>query len=265
MTQAILFCDIQLEQRRLCLEYQWVGSTNPKAPLLVFLHEGLGSISHWQSWPSELCQQLGFRGLVYSRYGYGNSTTRAHDEMWDEHYLHKEAQLVLPALLNKLAIDEPIYLFGHSDGGTIALLYALMPNTLAKAIIVLAPHINVEPSSITALEQTIKWYEQGDLKQRLARYHADPDSAFWGWARVWSDPRIITRWNIEKDISTIRCPVLAIQGTDDEYASLAQIKGIKRRVPHTELLVLPHCRHCPHIEMPEEVMAATQHFIAKTR
>lgn len=261
MPSPILFCEVPLDQRQLRLEYQWVGLPDSDAPLMVFLHEGLGSVQHWQRWPHDLCTQLGLKGLVYSRYGYGNSTQRPLEEKWGEHYLHQEAQQVLPAFLKQLGINTPIYLFGHSDGGTIALLYATMPDTLAQAIIVLAPHINVEPDSITALQQTIKWYEQGDLKTRLARFHANPDSAFWGWARVWSDKNIITRWNIEKEIGAIRCPILAIQGTEDDYATLAQIEGIKQRVPHTKLLALPFCRHSPHIEMPEEVTAATQQFL----
>lgn len=245
------------------LEYQWVGTEKHSAPIMVFLHEGLGSLTHWQGWPEQLCKQLGYRGLVFSRYAYGQSTPRPDNDIWQGDYLHIESQQALPALLSALEINEPITLFGHSDGATIALLYAAMPNSLAKEIIILAPHIYMEPMTINGVQIAIKWYENGDLKQRLSRYHADPDSAFWGWAQVWGNEYYLNRWNIEKDIQAIHCPVLAIQGSDDEYASLNQIYDIKKHVPQTELCVLELCRHSPHIDMPDEVTAAVADFLGR--
>lgn len=245
------------------IEYQWVGVEDPQAPLMIFLHEGLGSVTHWQQWPERLCQALGYRGLIYSRYAYGNSSPRPADDVWQGDYLHIEAQQALPALLDALNINEPFHLFGHSDGGTIALLYAALPQNLASSIIILAPHIYIEPMSTAAVQKAIEWYQSGDLKQRLARYHADADSAFWGWAGVWGNEKHLGVWNIEKDIQSIQCPVLAIQGTEDEYASLAQIYDIQKHVPHTEVHSLDNCRHSPHIEMPEQVIKLVQAFLAK--
>lgn len=245
------------------IEYQWVGVNSPLAPLIIFLHEGLGSITHWQSWPDQLCQALGYRGLLYSRYAYGNSTPRPENEIWQGNYLHIEAQQALPALLKALDITETFTLLGHSDGGTIALLYAAEPNNQAKNLIVLAPHIYIEPMSTTGVQQAIKWYKSGDLRQRLSRYHANVDSAFWGWANVWGDINYQGVWNIEKEITTIQCPVLAIQGTDDEYASLAQIYDIQKHVPQTELCVLDACRHSPYIDMPDETINIIKTYLAK--
>ena len=248
------------------IEYQWVGVQDSAAPLMIFLHEGLGSVAHWQHWPEQLCQVLGYRGLVYSRYAYGNSSPRPSDEIWQGDYLHIEAQQALPALLQALSIDQPFSLFGHSDGGTIALLYAAQPNNLAQDLIVLAPHIYIEAQSTQSVQKAIHWYQHGDLKQRLARYHADVDSAFWGWATVWGDESYQKTWNIERDIQTIRCPILAIQGTEDEYASLDQIHIIQRHLPQqTTLCVLEHCRHTPYIDAPEAVTKAVQDFLAERR
>lgn len=246
------------------IEYQWVGLSNPDAPLMVFLHEGLGSVRHWQHWPEQLCQHLGYRGLVYSRYAYGNSSSRPADDQWQSHYLHTEAQQALPALLSALNITQPFSVFGHSDGATIALLYAAMPNNLAKNIIILAPHLYAEAEAIAGVQQAIHWYEKGDLKSRLARYHADVNSAFWGWAGVWGNDHSLSSWNIEQEIQAIRCPVLTIQGTEDEYATLAQVYDVKKNIPHAEICILEDCRHSPHLDMPETVLQHVQNFLQKS-
>lgn len=261
MINAKQSIDVFWNQSTKTLEYQWVGTQDPTAPIMVFLHEGLGALSHWQHWPHQLCTHLGYRGLVYSRYAYGFSTPRPASDIWQSDYLHIEAQHALPALLQALEINEPVTLFGHSDGASIALLYAAMPQNLAQQIIVLAPHIYMEPMTLEGVKRAIYWYENGDLKQRLKHYHADPDSAFWGWGRVWSDEHYLKHWNIEKEVAHIRCPLLAIQGTDDEYASLKQIYDIQRLAPQTQLCILEHCRHSPHIDMPERVIEAVEQFL----
>lgn len=245
------------------IEYKWVGLNDPSAPLMVFLHEGLGSLDHWQQWPDLLCHRLGYRGLVYSRYGYGHSTARARHEQWLGDYLHIEAHQGLPALLRALDMTEPFTLLGHSDGATIALLYAASAMSLAKEIIVIAPHIYIEAMTHKGVQKAIEWYEKGDLKRRLGAYHADPDSAFGGWAGVWGDERYVDTWNIESELSSIHCPVLAIQGENDEYASLDQIYDLKKHVPQTQVCVLAHCRHSPHIEMPDQVAQVVQTFLKK--
>jgi pimeloyl-ACP methyl ester carboxylesterase len=241
------------------IEYTWVGSTSADAPVLVFLHEGLGSVAMWRDFPARLCDAMGARGLVYSRPGYGQSTPRPADEKWSPDFMHRQAREVLPALLRELDVTRP-WLFGHSDGGSIALLYAAaFPDALQGAI-VLAPHILVEDVSVSSIEKARDAYLQTDLKQRLARYHDDPDSAFWGWNDIWLAPAF-RQWSIEEEIRAIRCPLLAIQGLDDEYGTLEQVRGIARRVPQTQLQELPDCGHSPHKDQPDAVIAAVRRFV----
>lgn len=249
--------------RRVRIEYQWLGRERSGAPLIVFLHEGLGSLAMWRDFPARLCDAVGARGLVYSRPGYGRSTPRAAEEAWDLDFMHRQAHEVLPALLQALAVDvqtAPPWLFGHSDGGSIALLYAArFPQALRGAIVV-APHILVEDLSVASIELARRAYLDADLRQRLAKYHDDPDSAFWGWNRVWLHPPF-RQWTIEAEIEAIRCPLLAVQGRDDEYGTLEQIRGIARRVPQTQLLELPDCGHSPQRDQPQALIEASVHLI----
>lgn len=243
------------------IEYQWVGSDDDKAPVLVFLHEGLGSVAMWRDFPARLCEAAGVRGLVYSRPGYGKSTPRAAGEKWQPDFMHRQAREVLPALLDALRVDRGrLWLLGHSDGGSIALLYAAMHPQALRGAIVMAPHILVEDVSITSIAQAREAYANTDLRQRLARYHDDVDSAFRGWNDIWLAPAF-RDWSIESELATIRCPLLAVQGLDDEYGTLEQVRGIARRVPGTELLELPACGHSPHRDQPEAVIAAATAFL----
>ena len=202
------------------------------APLLVFLHEGLGSVSMWRDFPQRLCEAVGLRGLVYSRPGYGRSTARPEDEKWPVTFMHHQAHDVLPAVLDVSGIDtadEPVWLFGHSDGGSIALLHAARSGASVAGCIVLAPHLFVEDLSVDSIARAREAYRLTDLRDRLARHHQDVDSAFWGWNDIWLDPAF-RQWNIERDITGIGCPTLAIQGLDDEYGTLAQIEEIESRI-----------------------------------
>ncbi|MDR1968035.1 MAG: alpha/beta hydrolase [Burkholderiaceae bacterium] len=253
---SVQFADIGWRGRSVRIEYEWVGP--PDAAPLVFLHEGLGSRAMWRDFPARLCAATGLRGLVYSRPGYGRSTPRAPEEFWDVDFMHRQAHEVLPALLEALAIGQPPWLLGHSDGGSIALLYAARHR--AAGAIVLAPHVFVEDIGLASIEKARTAYQSTDLPQRLARYHDDPDSAFWGWNRIWLHPPF-RHWNIEDDIRTIACPVLAMQGVDDEYGTLEQIRRIARRVPGTQLLELPACGHSPHKDQPERVIQAASALI----
>ena len=239
------------------LEYQWVGDPASAAPVVVFLHEGLGSVSMWRDFPARFCAEHGFRGLVFSRYGYGRSTRKPAEERWAPDFMHRQAFEVLPLLFDHLQIERP-WLFGHSDGGSIALLYA--SKFEPAGIVVVAPHILVEDVSIISIEQAREAYATTDLRARLARHHADPDSAFRGWNNVWLSPAF-RAWSIEAELGSISCPVLAVQGEDDEYGTLEQIRGIARRVPTTELLVIPHCAHSPHRDQPETLSRAAGRFI----
>jgi pimeloyl-ACP methyl ester carboxylesterase len=173
---------------------------------------------------------------------------------------------VLPALLHALGVDarsQPLWLLGHSDGGSIALLFAAWaaPAQAPAGLVVLAPHIMVEDRTLEQVKHARHTYEQGNLRARLAAFHADPDSAFWGWNQTWLLPTFKT-WSIEPELSRIRCPVLAIQGEDDEYATLKQIEGIARCHPATSLLALPDCGHWPHTHARTQVLLAVAEFMA---
>jgi pimeloyl-ACP methyl ester carboxylesterase len=248
------FAEIDWDGRRVRIEHRWLAGP-ADAPLLVFLHEGLGSVAMWKDFPERLCQALGVRGLVYSRPGYGRSTPRPADAPLQPDFMHRQAHEVLPALLAALGVHEPPVLLGHSDGGSIALLFAArFPNAL-RGLVAMAPHIRVEPVSISSIQAAREAWTSTDLPGRLARYHDDVESAFRGWNDIWLHPEF-ERWNIEAEIAPIRCPVLAIQGVDDEYGTLAQIRGIAHRVPQTRLLELPACAHSPHRDQPEAVIQA---------
>lgn len=257
------WADIEWAGRPVRIEYQWVGSERPDAPVIVFLHEGLGSVAMWRDFPARLCVTAGARGLVYSRPGYGRSTPRRADESWQPDFMHRQAREVLPALLQALRIDparDELWLFGHSDGGSIALLYAAACPQGLQGAIVLAPHIMVEDISVSSIEKARQAYEATDLRQRLARYHDDPDSAFRGWNRIWLAPAF-RDWSIEEELAAIRCPLLAVQGVDDEYGTLEQVHGIARRVPQAQLLELPQCGHSPHKDQPDAVLARASSFM----
>jgi len=254
---AVRFAQLIWRGRPLRLEYQWVGAAASTLAPLVFLHEGLGSVAMWKDFPEQFCRTHGLRGLVFSRYGYGRSTPKPPDEHWTPTFMHAQAHEVLPLLLAQLQIERP-WLFGHSDGASIALLHAARFDV--AGLVVVAPHLFVEDVSIASIEQARTAYETTDLRARLARYHADPDSAFRGWNDIWLDPAF-RGWNIEAELDTITCPVLAVQGADDAYGTLAQIRGIRARLPQTELLEIPDCGHAPHRDQPKGLSAQAGRFI----
>jgi pimeloyl-ACP methyl ester carboxylesterase len=251
------YVDIDWQGCAIRVEHQWLNANLVDAPVLVFLHEGLGSVTMWRDYPQQLCNALGVRGLVYSRPGYGQSTPRRADEHWAPNYMHRQAHEVLPALLHALGVTDAPWLLGHSDGASIALLYAT--RHAAAGVMVLAPHIRVEDVSIRSIAQAKDAYENTDLRQRLSQHHADVDSAFWGWNRIWLSNEF-RDWSIESELSSITCPVLAIQGIQDEYGTLAQIRDIKQHVPHTQLLELENCAHSPHRDRPQAVTQACLSF-----
>ena len=231
-------------------------------PTLVFLHEGLGSVALWRDWPAQLCDRLGLAGLVYSRQGYGQSQARCDVRgagRLTPDYMHREALHVLPELLRQTGIEQPL-LLGHSDGGTIALLHASQQPV--SGCIVMAPHVMVEAVSIQAIEAARQAYENGPLRGRLAPFHADVDGAFWQWNDVWLSPAF-RDYDIRPEISTIRSPLLAIQGEDDPYGTMAQIDDIALAVPQALRVKLPHCGHSPHRDQPEAVAQAIETFLQK--
>ncbi|MCX4165958.1 MULTISPECIES: alpha/beta fold hydrolase [Paraburkholderia] len=250
------------------IEYRWLEASAPDAPLAVFLHEGAGSVATWRNWPHTLCARLGMRGLVYSRPGYGHSTPRPHAERWPIDFMHHQAHDVLPALLDALGVDTEtrarMWVIGHSDGGSIALLYAAaFPAALAGAIAI-APHVFVEDVTIDGIREAKHLYETTDLRERLSRYHADVDSAFYGWNDIWLDPAF-RAWNIVGRLSAIRCPLLAVQGHDDHYGTMAQIETIAAQVPQAQLAKLNDCGHSPHRDVPGALNDAIAAFVDTTR
>ena len=265
VTDPSRFVDLPWNTGAARIEYQWLGIERRTAPLVVFLHEGLGSLAMWKDFPRRFCDAAQVRGLVYSRPGYGRSTPRAAEEAWGLDFMHRQAHEVLPALFGALHIDtlaDRPWLFGHSDGGSIALLHAAEFTDRVAGAIVLAPHILVEDLSVESIAKARTAYLDTDLRVRLARYHDDPDSAFWGWNDIWLHPPF-KQWSIERDIETIACPLLAAQGVEDEYGTLEQIRGIARRVVHVELLELSHCGHSPHRDQPERLIDAATSFIQR--
>jgi len=251
--------------RALTLEFAWFGpeSVPADAPTLVFLHEGLGCVELWRDFPQALCERLECRGLAYSRFAYGESTPRPHDEPFPADYLERETREVLPAVLDALGVERP-WLIGHSDGGTIALLAAAFDRERYPGIVAIAPHYRVEEICLVGIERARVAYEQGDLRKRLAKYHRDVDSAFYGWCRAWLDPAR-RDWNIETLLKNIACPVLAIQGVQDEYATLDQIEAIQRHAPQTTSMKIDDCGHFPFLAQPETVIDSIVAFVRDHR
>jgi len=257
------FVDIDWDGRRVRIEHAWLNRERADAPLLVFLHEGLGSLAMWRDFPARLCEAAGCRGLVYSRPGYGRSTPRAPGEAWAPDFMHRQALQVLPAFLQAAGVDtqaDKPWLFGHSDGGSISLLHAAHHPQQVAGAIVLAPHILVEDLSVASIARAREAWHHTDLRARLARHHDDPDSAFRGWNDIWLHPDF-RDWSIQEEIGRITCPLLAVQGLDDEYGTLEQIRGIARRAPHTQLLELAACGHSPHKDQPAALIDAATRFI----
>lgn len=244
------------------LEYEWVGPERTGTACIVFLHEGLGSIALWRDFPQRLCDALGRRGLVYSRFGYGRSDpldwNRAPRRV---DFMHDEATQALPELLDQLGVEAPI-LLGHSDGGSIALLHAALTTRPVSSLIVLAPHVLVEDVSVSSIAAAKLTYETTDFRDKLARYHDDVDSAFRGWNDIWLNPDFRS-WNIESVLPAIRRPILAIQGIDDEYGTMEQVDRIASGATntHVELVKLADCGHSPHRDQPDAVIAAAERFL----
>ena len=244
------------------LEYEWLDAAEPGRPTLVFLHEGLGSIRQWRDFPLQVVKATGCRALLYSRYGYGQSEV-LREAKAGVRFMHREALESLPALLAALRVAEPI-LVGHSDGASIALIYAGAGHAV-RALALMAPHVFVEPICVESIAKAQQAFDATDLAGRLAKYHRDPRKTFRLWADAWLDPEFL-RWNIEEYLPGIRCPVLAIQGEDDEYGTMQQLERIGRGVRGPcELLKLPGCGHAPFRDQPAATLAALTRFIDERR
>jgi pimeloyl-ACP methyl ester carboxylesterase len=228
-------------------------------PTLVFLHEGLGCIELWRDFPETLCQATGCSGLVYDRKGYGGSEKL--EEPWPLDYLQKESLIYLPELLKECHIDRAV-LIGHSDGGTIALITAAIHGNVVCAVITEAAHIFVEEVTIAGIRKAVEAFETTPLKKKLARYHKEnTETIFYRWANRWLSPEFLT-WNIEKYLPKITCPILVLQGEDDEYGTPAQVQSIVGHVSgpaHSKLI--PDCGHVPHFQAKNAVLSEMTQFI----
>jgi pimeloyl-ACP methyl ester carboxylesterase len=239
------------------LEVHRSPGVNPQVPELVFLHEGLGSVSHWKDFPARVAATTGCPVTVYSRYGSGNSALLS--EPRSVTYMHDEALRALPDLLAQLHIEQPI-LVGHSDGASIALIHAGAHDEV-RGLVLLAPHVFVENLSVASIAEAKTTFETTNLPERLARHHRDAARTFWGWNNIWLHPDF-RRWNIEEYLPRITCPILAIQGLDDQYGTMAQVQAIARQSGGpVEILPLADCRHSPQRDQPEAVLAAIAKFV----
>jgi pimeloyl-ACP methyl ester carboxylesterase len=242
------------------LEVERIAGTRAGGPTLVLLHEGLGSVALWRDFPAKLAALTGCPTVFYSRPGYGKSD--AIEAPFAVDYMHREALETLPELRAALGLDDVI-LVGHSDGASIAIVHAGAARWPVRGLIVEAPHVFVEDVSVQSVTEAKRAFATAGLRERLARYHADVDSAFRGWNDIWLDPAF-RAWNIEEYLPGITCPMLAIQGAGDEYGTLAQIDAIERGVSGPfERLVLADCGHSPHREQEQATLAAMASFIAR--
>lgn len=243
------------------LEVRRIEGSAALAPI-VFLHEGLGSVSLWTQrgldWPLTVCQATGRAGVVYSRRGYGQSSPAAAGRnVLPPDYMHHEAWDVMPALLTQLGIQNPI-LLGHSDGATIALLYA--SRHPVAACIAMAPHVVVESVAIKAIGQAKEAFKSGDLRQRLVKHHADADGAFWQWNDVWLSEGFAS-FDIRPECRGITAPLLLVQGLNDEYGTMLQLDEIAKAVPHAQHLRLADCGHSPHRDQPQLCVEGVTSFL----
>jgi pimeloyl-ACP methyl ester carboxylesterase len=231
----------------------------------VLLHEGLGSVALWKSFPQQLADALGMRVLAYSRLGYGQSCTLTVARQPD--FMHTEATVVLPTFLQVLHLKE-VLLIGHSDGATIALLAAAhwsatnFHGVSLIGVVAMAPHLFVEDVSVKAIAETTETFcdSQSGLRQKLAKFHHDVDGAFFGWSNIWLSAEFKS-WNISAQMKQIKCPILAIQGEQDQYGTMLQIDELGRQAPQAQLVKLDHCRHSPQVDQPLSVIKAISDWL----
>jgi pimeloyl-ACP methyl ester carboxylesterase len=241
------------------LEYRWVGPAPGDAPTLVFLHEGLGSVSLWRDFPDRLAAETGCGALVYSRAGYGRSDPVALPR--PVRFMHHEAR-VLTGVLRATAVRDAV-LVGHSDGASISVIHAGSEATPVRALVLEAPHVFTEPGGLESIARVADVYRTTDLSTRLRRHHGDnTDTAFWGWNRVWLDPGF-RAWNLEAYLPRISVPTLIIQGEDDEYGTWRQVEAIERQGGGTVAALRVPGGHAPHAEHPRAVLEAMAEFVRR--
>lgn len=245
------------------LEAKAIGPAPGAAPTIVMLHEGLGCVATWKDFPEALAEATGCGVFLWSRAGYGASAPAQRPRPLD--YMTREATEALPEVLDAIGFREGV-LLGHSDGATIAAEYAGGVQDLrVRGLILMAPHFFTEPAGLAAIEAARKAFEGGDLRDRLARRHDDPDGAFRGWCDAWLDPGF-RDWNVAECIDYLRIPTLAIQGDDDVYGTRAQIDELTARsYAPVDAEMLPGVGHAPHLEAPDRTLALVAEFVARLR
>lgn len=242
-----------------CIDGRKAGAASSD---LVFLHEGLGSIAQWRDFPDSVAKATGRRAFVYDRYGYGKSEILK-EARAGVRFMHREGLEVLPEVLKALHVKNPV-LVGHSDGASIALIHAGAGNPV-RGLVLMAPHVFVEEFNLASIRKAKENFETTDLPRRLGKYHRDPRKTFYLWNDAWLDPEF-KRWNIEEYLPGIHCPLLAIQGEDDAYGTMAQLEAIRRQVRGPcELLKLANCGHSPHRDRPEECLKALADFVFRLK
>ncbi|MCP5075560.1 MAG: alpha/beta hydrolase [Rhodobacteraceae bacterium] len=243
------------------LEYACFGPSPDQAPTIVLLHEGLGCCSLWRGFPKNLAKSTGWGCLVYSRAGYGQSDPADLPRPLD--YMTREAKQVLPEVLDAIRFRRGI-LLGHSDGATIAAIYAgSVLDHRVRGLILMAPHFFTEDIGLAEIAVTKAAYVTGELPERMAKHHRNPDNAFWGWNDSWLNPRFKS-WNVSEVIDYLRIPVLAIQGMQDRYGTLAQIEVIEDRIySPIDTQILENCRHSPHIDQPGQTLEMIAKYIER--
>lgn len=247
------------------LEYEWHGPGPHEAPTLVFLHEGLGSLAMWRDFPERVVAATGLGALVYSRAGYGDSDAVALPR--PVRFMHDEALITLPQVLKETGVHEAI-LVGHSDGASIALIHAgsnggaFQQGVSIRGLILKAPHVFVEEIGLDSIRAIADKYRDGHLRDRLQRYHGrNVDETFWGWNQVWLDPAF-RAWNIEGYLPEIRVPVLVIQGANDQYGTMLQVKAIEEGCQGpVSTVLMEDCGHSPHVDQPELTIEAIGSFL----
>lgn len=242
------------------LEYVDIPALREQQPNLVFLHEGLGSVSMWRDFPARVASGTGCRTIAYSRYGHGRSSKR--HQPYTVRFMHDEALNVLPGLRDALSIERPVFI-GHSTGGSMALIHAGAGQWDVRGLVVMAPLCFVEEFNLDRIRRAKAAFKSTDMRKRLARYHDDVDAVFWGWNDIWLNPEFKS-WSLEDYLPGIKCPVLAILGENDEYSTRRQIELIAERAvnsPRIEQLYLADCGHSPHRDQPERTLEAITRFI----
>lgn len=240
------------------LEYRMIGPGPERAPTLVVLHEGLGCLGMWGDFPDKLAAATGAGVFVYSRAGYGRSSPVKLPRPLS--YMHDEARQTLPRLLDAIGFRRGL-LVGHSDGASIATIYAgSIQDHRIRGLVLIAPHFVVEDISIASIAEAREAYVKTDLRTKLARWHADVDNAFRGWNDAWLDPGF-RDWDISEELAYVRVPILIVQGEDDQYGTARQIAIAQEECYcPVEVALLPNTRHAPHREAPEATLKAVADF-----